>query len=78
MDIKFLNENVEINSCLPGKILKKVDGGNNWVEVNTPLSGSLANLYEICILDDQTAWVVGATGAILKTEDQGQSWQSAF
>ncbi|MDW3651814.1 MAG: YCF48-related protein [Bacteroidia bacterium] len=74
MDIKFFNESVGIISCLEGKILKTVDGGNNWMEVNTPLSGSLANLYEISIVDEQTAWVVGATGAILKTEDQGQSW----
>ena len=56
-------------------MLKTADGGDTWMEVVPPLTeGTLINIF---FLDEQTGWVVGASGddgLVLKTTDGGASW----
>lgn len=44
-----------------------------WVKQD---SGTTETLYDICFVDSETGWVVGANGTVLHTEDGGQTWAS--
>ncbi len=44
---------------------------SGWVHQD---SGVTSNLYGVSAVDDQTAWVVGEDGLILKTTDGGDTW----
>ena len=57
-------------------MLKTVDGGDTWTEVAPPLTEGTP--IDIFFLDEQTGWVVGASGddgLVLKTTDGGASWE---
>jgi photosystem II stability/assembly factor-like uncharacterized protein len=57
-------------------MLKTADGGDTWMEVVPPLTEG--TLIDIFFLDEQTGWVVGASGddgLVLKTTDGGASWE---
>jgi len=69
-DVAFVNENVGF-ACGYGVILKTLDGGLNWdfteakKEFFSALSFPTADL----------GYAVGRTGSILRTTDQGESWE---
>lgn len=46
-----------------------------WVELQT---GVTENLYDVCCVDDNTVFVCGQNGVILKTEDGGNTWQEKY
>ena len=57
-------------------MLKTADGGDTWTEVAPPLTQGTP--IDIFFLDEQTGWVVGASGddgLVLKTTDGGASWE---
>lgn len=57
-------------------MLKTADGGATWTEVAPPLTDG--TLIDIFFLDEQTGWVVGASGddgLVLKTTDGGANWE---
>lgn len=56
-------------------MLKTADDGATWTEVAPPLTEGTP--IDIFFLDEQTGWVVGASGddgLVLKTTDGGTSW----
>jgi hypothetical protein len=53
------------------KIIKTVDGGENWEEQEVLLNN---NLYVICFIDSKHGFAGGQYGALLKTLDGGNSW----
>jgi len=54
-----------------GKIMKTVNGGNNWT---VSFAGGLGNLYSIFFADANTGWACGSAGKILRTSNGGSSW----
>lgn len=54
-------------------LLYSVPGGN--IAWQTQNSGTINMLLSVCSVDQNTGWVVGEAGTILKTVD-GQNWQS--
>jgi photosystem II stability/assembly factor-like uncharacterized protein len=56
-----------------GCILKTVDGGNSWTNLN---SGTTEDLTSVRFLDFNTGWVVGSNGTILKTINGGNTWSA--
>ncbi len=59
-----------------GIMLKTVDGGNNWIEINS--SEITSTLYDIYFINNDTGWAVGEEGLILNTSDGGNSWIRQF
>ncbi|MBN2016540.1 MAG: hypothetical protein JW794_00145 [Candidatus Cloacimonetes bacterium] len=57
-------------------ILNTVDGGNNWQRIGS--RGALDNveLLGLHVVDNNTIWVVGAHGAVIMTDDGGDTWTS--
>lgn len=53
-----------------GNIYKSEDGGANWKELESGISGT-TSLYGIFFIDDSTGWAVGDDGTILKTSNGG-------
>jgi len=45
----------------------------NWIIVN---SGTTDNLTDVCFIDNQTGWIIGYSGTLLRTVDAGESWNS--
>lgn len=54
-----------------GTILATIDGGTNWICVNSGTSVSLKSVY---FVNDMTGWIAGSGGLILKSVDGGDSW----
>jgi len=53
-----------------GVILKTTDGGEHWIQKNSPFTGYL---WKIRFADDTTGYAVGENG-IIKTTDAGETW----
>lgn len=47
------------------------DGGATWQVLQAP---TRQELIHIDVVDEKRAWIVGAGGAILRTDDAGESW----
>lgn len=47
------------------------DGGATWQVLQAP---TRQELIHIDVVDEKRAWIVGAGGAILRTDDSGESW----
>jgi len=64
-----------VDSTNYGLILFSSDGGDNWMRQgvdNQDLFG--INLSDIWAVDEKTAWAVGSENTILRTTDQGHTW----
>jgi len=61
------------NCSLNSSIHKTMDGGKNWVRLNTGVNNAMNKLY---FLDAYTGWALGASSTLLKTTDGGMSWVS--
>ena len=71
--ISFVSSNVGYGvDGRSGHVLKTVDGGKTWGWI---YSGS-EWLYDVCFLDENRGFAVGAFGAVLSTQDGGQHWNS--
>jgi photosystem II stability/assembly factor-like uncharacterized protein len=51
--------------------LRTTDGGETWTTVPTNLN---VTLLSIQFASDKEGWVIGRTGTILKSTDEGQTW----
>jgi photosystem II stability/assembly factor-like uncharacterized protein len=61
-----------IGNCFgTGSILRTVDGGENWVRMNTASNAAMTRLH---FFDKFTGWAVGASSTVQKTTDGGQTW----
>lgn len=54
-----------------GSIHRTIDGGKNWVRMNT---GSTYAMNTLFFLNSFTGWALGASSTVIKTTDGGQSW----
>ena len=57
-----------------GVILLTVDGGENWKQVDAPLSKIANKLLRVRIFEGGKAWAVGEMGAVFYSGDFGQTW----
>ncbi len=56
----------------PGSfVLHSADGGRTW---DVQRTGQTVPLSDLCFVDEQHGWAVGALGTILATRDGGRSW----
>jgi len=67
------NENIGWAVGDTGTILKTIDGGLNWVSIETPVN---AIYNKVCFYDIYLGYAVGNGGVILKTIDGGETWYS--
>lgn len=70
--ICFVNANTGYICGDGGKIMKSVNGGNNWTMVNT--GAGTDDLNGVSFLDDQKGIVVGDNGKAYLTTNGGNSW----
>ncbi|MBK9271598.1 MAG: hypothetical protein IPM48_08360 [Saprospiraceae bacterium] len=75
--IKFLNS--ELGYCVSSlyngstmNIYKTTNGGLSWTSQNSGFTSM--RFMDIFILDEQSAWICGNEGIVLKTTDGGQNW----
>ena len=76
-DLFFINPNTGWVACSGnnGKVLKTINGGQNWMELNTGVNLNITNCY---FLNQNIGWVVGDNGAIFKTTNGGNSWITQY
>ncbi len=55
-------------------ILKTVDGGNNWVQVQAPANNPSTMLVSICIINRTTILISGSGGSVYRSTDNGNTW----
>jgi photosystem II stability/assembly factor-like uncharacterized protein len=60
-----------------GVILVTADGGSSWKDAALPSSGNPNKLLRVRIFDG-VAWAVGEFGALLRSDDKGQTWTRAL
>lgn len=73
--IYFLNSGIGFIICSGNIILKTIDGGNNWYEVPSGITGSIS-FTDIDFPTDQTGYVTanGNETTVHKTTDGGETW----
>ena len=57
-----------------GLVIVTKDGGRSWQQVKVPLTKVSNKFLRVRVLDNGTAWIVGAMGAVLESTDYGQTW----
>lgn len=57
--------------CLLFAFISAIHAQNSWSPLNSPVS---ANLNRMHFVDNQTGWVAGDSGIIMKTTDGGGEW----
>jgi photosystem II stability/assembly factor-like uncharacterized protein len=85
-DVCFIDENTGWVVGEFGSIYRTDDGGKSWTRQKPPtLFVNVASeedpwgdvplaLYNVEFIDENRGWVVGMSGALLRTEDGGQTW----
>ena len=66
--VTFIDDLIGYAAGSNGTIVKTIDGGNNWVSLQ---SGTTNRLYDITFTNSTTGFVVGDVGTVLKTTDSG-------
>lgn len=69
--IWMYNENIGWAVGDTGVLLKTIDGGVNWVSVETPVN---VTFNKVSFFDLYLGYAVGSGGVILKTIDGGETW----
>ncbi|MCF8302288.1 MAG: T9SS type A sorting domain-containing protein [Bacteroidales bacterium] len=76
VDIAFVNQDTGFIAASNGIILKTVDGGNNWVDIQTPAQYNLSRLF---FRDEYKGWATidnqSDTFQLVHTIDGGNSWE---
>lgn len=54
-----------------GKMIKTVNGGNNWITV---YADTTLQFWGLWFTNSQTGYVAGSTGRIMKTTNRGDNW----
>lgn len=55
-------------------ILKTLDGGKNWVQVQAPENNPDTFLSSICIVNQTNIWISGSGGTVYSSTDNGNTW----
>ena len=73
IDIEFFDNNLGIAAGFNGTILRTIDGGAIWEEVDTLTSSSVSRWFEhVFILDEDNFWITGRDNYF--SNDQGRTW----
>jgi photosystem II stability/assembly factor-like uncharacterized protein len=59
------------------RLKKTINGGINWIDINTP-GGGLINLYDMVVFGNDTIWVTETNqlvGGIFRTTNGGLNWE---
>ncbi len=86
VDIEFMTSEVGIIATEEGEILTSQNGGASWerypldwfevMPADLTDRGIYAmNFYDIYVLDQDKAWIVGDWGTVMFTGDRGQHWE---
>ncbi|HNU71657.1 MAG TPA: YCF48-related protein, partial [Thermodesulfobacteriota bacterium] len=86
IDIEFMTDQVGIVATEEGEILSSQNGGASWerypldwfevMPADLTDRGIYAmNFYDIYVLDQDKAWIVGDWGTVMFTGDRGQHWE---
>jgi len=79
MDVQFSSTNtgwvagykINPNGTTEGRLLKTTNAGGNWVLQNV---GTIAGLWGVYFINDNTGWIVGDKGTVRKTTNSGLNW----
>jgi len=55
-------------------ILKTLDGGKTWVQVQAPENNPNTFLSSICIVNKTNIWISGSSGTVYSSTDNGNTW----
>jgi photosystem II stability/assembly factor-like uncharacterized protein len=69
--IEFVNEEVGWMAGDLGKLLKTIDGGNNW---NFQYSSTDQAIYDLSFVDENIGWASCHSGVIIHTTNGGKKW----
>lgn len=70
--VHFVNSTTGWAVGSAGGVIKTTDGGETWINQQTPAVGPLT---DVAFADTLNGWVVGYDGAIFRTRDGGESWE---
>lgn len=77
LKVKFVNHEIgyavgESNGTYGGFIIKTVDAGKTWVQLNT--GSEMYGINDLALPDENTIYVVGERGQVLKSINAGATW----
>jgi photosystem II stability/assembly factor-like uncharacterized protein len=83
-DVQFVSNTLAYAAGNNGVLIKSVDGGVNWTNLNNPFLASRMEINTVFFTDALTGYIGGDGDAITrkstlyKTTDGGASWQAAY
>jgi photosystem II stability/assembly factor-like uncharacterized protein len=77
-DIYFIDSNHGWVAGDIGAIFSTSDGGANWIEQDSGLTGYYNDLYGIAFGDLNNGWAVGEDGSMVYTNDGGNTWSNYY
>jgi photosystem II stability/assembly factor-like uncharacterized protein len=81
-NIKFFNENTGIAIGMSRTVLRTVNGGNSWQQINLPVFPNGYANYFFPLKNTSTGWISGSSwngiyrAAVMKTTNAGINWTS--
>jgi photosystem II stability/assembly factor-like uncharacterized protein len=73
-DIYFTDNNHGWAVGYDGAIIATTDGGANWIEQDSGLSGYYDELFGVAFTDSNNGWAVGEDGNVVSTTNGGSTW----
>lgn len=55
-------------------ILKTLDGGQTWMQVQAPANNPNTELMSVCIVNRTSIWISGSGGSVYRSADNGITW----
>ena len=77
-DIVFVNPDTGFIATQDGIILKTINGGETWTDIQTPATQDIMRLF---FVDENNGWATLGSysdGHILKSENSGDSWEILY
>jgi len=74
-DLIFINESLGFAISNSGEIIKTINGGYDWEELDSPVNFFLSKIQ---FTDSKTGYIIGGDttgGYLLQTTSSGQTWQ---
>jgi photosystem II stability/assembly factor-like uncharacterized protein len=74
LDIWAVDDQTVWAVCSRNVILKTLDGGKTWVQVQAPENDPNTWLSSICIVNQTNIWISGSLGTVYSSTDNGNTW----
>ena len=76
VSVHFLNQDTGFVISDHGRVMRTLDGGSSWTNVNSGISTSNDILYSVWFINASTGFIAAGSNKIFRTTNQGSNWNT--